>query len=242
MCITIKNDSVCLGNSQVIEMECFPGLYELFLGYKTGKDTAEIERKGAALLSLLLKDNSSNETRIKFTNEFVQKVFLWGGPTGNIIKWQVYNRRGNKTEAEDKVKEVVTNLAGFLRDAKLKSAFNEEFSNALNEALKEVTSIYGLGISYGSKILRMLLPEKAGAYDSILRKKFPSYLKSSYAEFCGDCKEVAVALEKREIKNKSTHRKNGEWFVADVEAAIYHHFIRIILSEKAKAKAETKYA
>ena len=237
MCITIKNGSVCLGNSHVINMKRFTKLYEGFVGKGTGKDTAKIEEEGT---SLLLKDNLSDEKRIKSTNEFARRVFRWGGPTGNIVHWMVYHKRGNKNEAEDKVKEVVTNLAELLRDAKLKSAFDEEFSNALNEALKEVTSIYGLDISYGSKILRMLLPEKAGAYDCILQEKFPLYLKSGYAKFCGDCKEVAVALEKRDIKNKSIHRKNEEWFVADVEAAIFHYFE--CEKNKIKAKAETKYA
>ncbi len=232
MCITIKNGSVCLGNSHVINMKRFTKLYEGFVGKGTGKDTAKIEEEGT---SLLLKDNLSDEKRIKSTNEFARRVFRWGGPTGNIVHWMVYHKRGNKNEAEDKVKEVVTNLAELLRDAKLKSAFDEELSNALNEALKEVTSIYGLGISYGSKILRMLLPEKAGAYDSILRKKLPAYRGiEGYVEFCDACQKVADALKNRGIKS---HRKNDEWFVADVEAAIYHYIEPIY-----RAETKTKYA
>ncbi len=208
MRIEINNDSVCLGNDRVINMQEFTELYESFVGYRTGKDTAEIEEEGKSLLKGDLDLSKANQI-----NAFVSRVIIWGEENRRgIIHRRVFpsDKQGeDKAEHEAEVAKIVTESAIFLRNGDLKSAIDR------------IKDVYGFCFSYGSKVLRMLSPEKAGAYDSILSEKFPAYRGiEGYVEFCDACQKVADALKERDIKS---HRKNDEWYVADVEATIYHY-------------------
>ncbi len=225
MRIEINNDSVCLGNGRVIEMEDFPEYYKGFLNEDTGSTTANVEKVGADIL----KDGLDN---VECVNKFVLSVFKWGGKTGNRVRGLVYPQKNksekDKADNEIKVAQIVAEAARILKDNDLELALK------LNGALKKIRFVDGLCVSYGSKILRMLLPQQAGAYDSILQTMLSSYYKSGgYAEFCADCKKVAGELKKSDIK--SHHRENGEWFVADVEAVIFH-YLRPIYRDEAKIK------
>ncbi len=200
MRIEINNDSVCLGNGHVIKMEDFPGLYREFCDAekKAGTiSTADTEKAGVDIL----KDGLDN---VECANIFVRKVFEWGGITGKKVGGNLYKHQTEKTVAK-----VVAESARILQNGDLESA------------IKKITSIKYLGISYGSKILRMLSPQQAGVYDSILYKNFSYRETDGYVEFCDDCKTVADELKKLGIKS---HRENREWFVADVEAVIFHFF------------------
>ncbi len=216
MRITINNDSVCLGNDHVIKMEGFPDIYREFCEYAITNEkisTAEVEEEGADILKNGLDD-------VQRVNDFVRSVFKWGGKTGDRVCGLVYPQK-NKSE-EDKATDEIKVAQIFARAARVLNDNDLELALKLNKALKKIICINGLHISYGSKILRMLLPQQAGAYDSILQTVLSSYYKSSgYAEFCADCKKVAGELKKSDIK--SPHRENGEWYVADVEAVIYHY-------------------
>ncbi len=198
MRITTNNDSVCIS---FINMQDFAKLYDEYQSYVktgTGKSTTDVENEGASLL----KDGLDDVQRI---NEFVRNVFVWGGTTGNRVRGLVY-----KYQTEEEVAKVVAESARMLQKGDLESAIDE------------ITSIKGLHISFGSKVLRMLSPQQAGVYDSIMAAEFSYPLEADgYVEFCADCKAVADELKKRGIK--SNHRENGEWFVADVEAVIFYN-------------------
>ncbi len=221
---------VCVGNDSVIIMKNFPELYLEFCEYaktEASISTADAESEGADVLKHI--KNGLHDP--KLINAFVNNVINWGGKTRGLVRMQVYpkkNKSGQESEqyqAKNKIKvaKIVANSAKFLLCNNLKSAIN-------NIALIKTNSVKGLDMSYGSKILRMLLPEDAGAYDKILRNNlsYPFNAKG-YVEFCSACKDVANELKKLGIKSPhdeidaSNSRKNGEWYVADVEAVIYHY-------------------
>ncbi len=201
MRIEIKDNSVCLGDGHVIKMEEFPGLYLEFCDAekKAGTiSTADAEKAGVDIL----KDGLDDVQRV---NDFVRSVFKWGGKTGNRVHGLVY-----KYQTEEEVAKVVAKSARLLQSGDLESAIDE------------ITSIKGLHISFGSKVLRMLSPQQAGVYDSVIAAQFSYPLEADgYVEFCRDCQKVADELKKLDIKS---HRENREWFVADVEAVIFHFF------------------
>ncbi len=209
MRIEIKDNSVCLGNGHVIEMEDFPKYYRCFVK-ANGSTTADVESLGASLVKGGLGD-------VKRTKDFVWEVCRWGGSTGYRIRGNLCKHQRNGAFTKKRFANVVADSARMLQNGDLESAINK------------ITDIKGLRISYGSKILRMLLPQQAGAYDGILQTMLSSYIKSGYAEFCADCKMVANELNTRGIESPHAKlkikgpRKNGEWFVADVEAVIFHY-------------------
>jgi hypothetical protein len=66
-----------------------------------------------------------------------------------------------------------------------------------------------------------LRPEVAPVFDSLLREALPySFDPEGYALFGRDCGILAEALTARGVPN-AFQRDDGEWFVADVEAALY---------------------
>ncbi len=210
MRIKIKNSSVYFGKNRSIKMKSFPKYYEGFLNKDTGYTTANVEILGASLVKGGLGD-------VKLTNEFVWEVCRWGGPTGYRVHGNLcrYQREGAFTKK--RFANVVADSARMLQNGDLESAINK------------ITDIKGLRISYGSKILRMLLPQKVGVYDKILKDNLSYPLNANgYVEFCADCKMVANELNTRGIESPHAKlkikgpRKKGEWFVADVEAVIFH--------------------
>ncbi len=220
-----SSDKDCM---YLINMQDFPDLYSEFCKYVITKDkisTAEVEEEGRRLLPLLkngLDDaKHANKEIIDDINNFVRSIFKWGGITGQRVGGNVYLKDQSEeenTKIEAAIAEVVAESARILQRKNLDLAF------------EEIQTFKGFGTSYGSKILRMLLPQHAGAYDDkILKNNFPSYIESGYAEFCADCQKVVDDLKKLGIKSPhdeidaSNPRKNGEWYVADVEAVIYHY-------------------
>ena len=176
----------------------FPRTYKRF--HDDAPATTVLEREGADLTASGFDD-------VVRVNEFVRGVFKWGGRTGNRVRGQVY-----KHQTEDEVAAAVGRAAKCLREGKLKPA------------LCAMIAVRGLHISYGSKILRMLAPEQAGVYDSLLANFFSYPLdESGYAEFCQDCGKVAAALQALKIKHPL--RKGGAWLIADVEAVIFGKLI-----------------
>ncbi len=197
MRIEIKDNSVCLGDGHVIKMEEFPNGYCKYLACETEKtvmSTADAEKAGADIL----KGDLGDANKI---NDFVSVVIRWGEGNRGIVHGMVFPLDT----------KIVAESAIFLQSGNLKSAIDR------------IKDVHGFCISYGSKVLRMLSPEKAGAYDKILRRKLPAYRGiEGYVEFCDACQKVVGELKKSDIK--SPHRKNGEWYVADVEAVIYYYF------------------
>ena len=182
-----------------IELSAFPRYYREFhqsVKVGTGTGTTALERKGQTLL----KNKFANVERV---NDFVREVMKWGGRTGNRVRGNLY-----KNHTEEEIAEIIAQTSLLLGAGDLRAA------------ITTIISLKGLHISYGSKILRMMSPQQAGVYDSILAG-FLSYPLDAegYVNFCADCQLVAERLKKRTIKHPL--RKDGGWFVADVEAVIF---------------------
>ncbi len=227
-CVYKSDDS---GRIYLINMQDFPGIYREFCEDTTMSEdinTADVEEEGRRLLPLLKNGSDdakhTNKEIITDINNFVRSIFKWGGKSGQRVSGKVYPKNKSEeenTKIEATVAKVVAESASLLQGENLD----------LDLARQKIQDSRGFGPSYSSKVVRMLLPEKAGAYDEILEKEFSSYKEyGSYSKFCGDCQKIADDLKKLDIKS---HRENGEWFVADVEAVIYH-YIKPIYKAKIK--------
>jgi len=198
----IKNDVIRFSNglSLKTKLSDFPKVYKKRIDSiekGTGMDTMEVEKKGAALMKTDMKD-------VKHVIDFVNNhVFKWGGSSGNRVRGIL-----NKNQSKAKIAKVVRESAGYLHKKDIEGA------------ISHIISLTGLSISFGSKILRMLSPRQVAVLDSVLNKCLPYNLKvKDFVAFCHDCQMVARILKKQDIKNPN--RKNGNWFIADVEMVIF---------------------
>ena len=119
------------------------------------------------------------------------------------------------------------NVRGRLQRDNTEYAVIEKTKNAIKnldnptKALKCICSIKRLGLTYGSKTLRCMCPQKYGALDSkIINGIDPKYLPSrnnydKYANFIDLCKQI------RDKIVETGPRQNKQWFIADIEVALF---------------------
>lgn len=93
--------------------------------------------------------------------------------------------------------------------------------NDPNQALMEVQRLYGLGrVSFASKHIRMLAPDKAVVLDSVISERLAYPLDATgYRSFLNDCILIRNDLNAAGAVNPVD--LHGLWRVADVEMAIY---------------------
>jgi hypothetical protein len=119
------------------------------------------------------------------------------------------------------------NIRGRMQGANIENDVIENTKNAIKnldnptKALKYICSIKYWGLTYGSKTLRCMCPQKYGALDSVVINGIdPKYLPSrnnydKYADFihlCGQIRDKVIQPGRRE---------NGQWFIADIEMALF---------------------
>ena len=208
--IEIDSNIVRFGKGGYISLDDFPNRFsatinafdkEKCIRKNSNYRTFSVEKEGARLAKNKFADK-------KATSLFIDNVLGWGGSYGNLIRAKIkhFKSRG-------RIIKSIPVAARFLNEG--------EFQKAINKII--LPKPCGLDVSFGSKILRMLNPEKVGVYDSVLYEHLPyPYTIPGWDEFCRDCKAVAEELERRGIKNPE--RKNGKWFVADVEVVIFGHY------------------
>ena len=215
--LQLSGDSVSVGGGEKkasVRLSDFSGLYQQFSDYISGGSTHRLEKHGAKVMSGAFRTDGE-------IDEFVYAVVEWGGG------WRVYGslprRNGGAAAAKKNVARAVRNAVGHLQSSEIASAIGE------------LRAVKGLGMSYASKILRMLAPDKAVTFDSWLEYAFGGRLgNDGYQKWCGDCAEVARVLERKKIKN--TARANGKWKAADIEAVIFAEVRRIGRSASTSAK------
>jgi len=101
----------------------------------------------------------------------------------------------------------------------LRQAHHKTQNGNLKAALEIMLTLNGLGVSFASKHLKFLDPERHVVLDSIIRKRlgYPD-TSEGYYEFVSDCKDV-LSL----VQGKGILRCDGKPFrIADVEMAIYN--------------------
>ena len=207
--IEIDSNIVRFGKDGYISLDDFPNRFSAAVKKfdDSVKDanchTRRLEQEGARLDKNKFRDKAE-------VSQFLDRVIRWGGSMGNKIFWMIEEHKSRPAIVEN-----IPRAAELLH------------KGALSAALEIITEPKGLGISFGSKILRMLNPEKVGVYDKVLAEglansKSAAPSISRWINFCDDCATVAAELKKRGIKNPE--RKNGKWFVADVEVVIFGHY------------------
>lgn len=135
---------------------------------------------------------------------FIRAVCVWGGYAG--ISGRV--RKRNQAEV----------IRARLLAAK---AAIERQEPDLQLAIREVRALDGLGLSFASKHLRMLWPRHCPVLDSVLHDKLDYPMNSTgYWQLAKDCRTVAALLEREGVTNPARDNR-PEWYVADVEAAIF---------------------
>ena len=203
--------SVGVGDRKVrVRLLDFPVLYKKFSDCVSDGSTHRVEKHGAKVMKQVLWADGK-------IDKFVRCVCLWGGDLwggmccvyGNLVKLN-----GGPIVAKKIIARAVRGAVGYLQLSQMESAIGE------------LRSVNGLGkksgtLSYASKILRMLAPDRAVTFDSHLEYVFEGRLDNvGYQKWCADCAKLACVLEQKKIKN--TARANQiKWKAADIEAVIF---------------------
>lgn len=162
---------------------------------------------------LWLRENS----RIKNTASkyLIQEMIEWGGSQNGVL--QKFNDGSGEANLLELVQQVIVNL--------------DEPEAAISSALK----FPGLGLTYASKLLRFMEPEKYGALDSrirnallknnLLSKINDGSIKSmtnGYLEFLGLLKGLARDLERQKIVKPICNLSNSSsWNASQIEMALF---------------------
>ena len=179
-----------------IRLDAFPTLrkdhFEADLKRRVELRTATVERLGRAYVK--------NDFPVERTAEFVRSVCSWGNRAGTAELVITSNDLSDVSQ-------------------KLRKGHARLLRGNYAEAIEAVTSIKGLGISFGSKHLRMMAPSRAVVLDSVISERlgYPREV-DSYIEFLKDCIFIKEKLLERRIypfPNRQT------WRVSEVEMAIY---------------------
>ena len=153
--------------------------------------TGEIEKLGANYVT--------TDFPVVKTEEFVRQVCHWGnydGVAGKVLQ---------------------NNELGFVADR------FREATRALDDgnpaaAIAAVTEITGLAVSFGSKHLKFLNPDRAVVLDRIISERL-GYRRTAadYAEIVAECVTIRDLLNEAGIDRPP----EGAWRVSDVEMAIF---------------------
>jgi hypothetical protein len=102
----------------------------------------------------------------------------------------------------------------------LQYAHDQSLLNNHADAIDAVSGFRGVGISFGSKFLRFLCPDRAVVLDKNIRQRCGyDETNNDYAQFVHDCSLV------RDNFNAAGFRRDGvrPWRCCDVEMAIYKY-------------------
>ena len=144
----------------------------------------------------------SSEYSEEMSRAFVEAVCKWGnyeGVAGKVL-------RGNPLP---KVAEALGIADRYLA------------SDRPVQALEAIMTLFGLGqVSFASKHIRMLAPDKAVVLDSVIRKHL-GYANNlaGYGSFLADCTAIRGGLNEKRALNPIN--LGSPWRLCDVEMAIY---------------------
>ena len=193
MIIKYNAKSISVGGETICFRD-FPALYGKFLG-ATG-NTPDIECEGAKLMNL----HRFGDRRAYC---FVLSILAWGGSRGAQIRGNLSRYYGSETKIQSGLAQAVRDTVHSLK------------TGSCADAIQTITGHKGFQTPFGSKVLRMLAPERAVVYDNVLNRKMKlGWGRFAYGEFCDSCVLLAGELNKRKIGAR-------RWKAADVEAVIY---------------------
>jgi len=173
----------------------FTDLFRAFI--REEPRTIAIEEMGRAIRETQFADQQE-------VDNFVKKVCRWGG----------YPPIAARVLQNNTPEQITT-------------AFRNATARLTNQnpdvgcALEEIDTLDGLDVSFASKHLRLLFPERCPVLDSIISNRM-FYKKSleEYRRFASHCAMIAATLTQEHIENPVGQRQ-GWWYTADVEASLY---------------------
>lgn len=183
-------------NLKLVRLEMDLSSFPEFLARGIGKDgrLARVEAKAVEL--------AANKFAPNRCLEFVMEVCIWGGDP----------RRAGKVQKFNTADEVSTAL---------KNAFKASKEDRVVDALAAVLSIKGLAVSFGSKHLKFLDPDRNVVLDSVISERlgYPRNMKG-YSDWLATCHEFLELVRSAGVPYPGVGT-NG-WRVSDVEMAIFN--------------------
>ena len=195
-------------------------------------DTLQVEARGTELLEEIAFGSASNAIAV----DFFGKVCDWGGNQHNV-KEKVLSQLDSRSilhqieRALVSLSGVTTQSSRTLRDA------------GLETAASSMMELDGLGISYGTKVLRMLRPDLCGVMDSTVqmfgdfasttglsKQESEKISQANFSWYSHQCLQIAGFVNTASI---SPPTGANEWRVGDVDAVIFTaHMLGLTQSEK----------
>ncbi len=179
----------------IIPLHCYPCFHACHLNHVP--TTHAVEALGAGLLA------TGPAARGPMLPHFIQQVCYWGGGRGPSIAANVLSAANNLPATRLAiVNAAIGNLA---------------VGNILG-AINQIVSLHGLGISFGSKQLRMLRPDLCGVLDALVCLNC-GYRNSpaDYVTYCSDCSAKAAALNASGILTSTGQL----WNAGSVDMAVF---------------------
>jgi len=138
------------------------------------------------------------------TGDFVREVSQWARYAG-MGQRIVTQNRGKLTKAFREANDLLSR-------------------NDVIGALKRLNELRQLGgVSFASKHLRFLAPDRAVVLDSVLERGLGYAMNAAgYRRFLDHCHELAAQLDACGVNDPCRH--DGKWLIADVEGALFMHF------------------
>ena len=217
-----KDRSVCH-----IPLAEFPQKYIDYVGDM--KDTICLERRGARIMAKCHDSKSVYPRQFPYeVKNFIREILLWAFDAG-FFKFRYDGAKGiyplHTVEEAESVADKIHKAAVALQGKDLKTATKLAVQTLDNS---QGTGVQGMQLSIASKVLRMMSPEKAGAFDEkhLQEKLLYSDDSDGYAHFCLDCNKVAEELNQRGHKHEPpivVMRGDDKWRAADVESVVFNH-------------------
>lgn len=145
----------------------------------------------------------------------LKEMIEWGGSQGGVL--QKFNDRSGEVNLFELVQNIIANL------------------DSSKEAITSSLSLPGLGLTYASKFLRFMKPEKYGALDSrirsallkhnLLTKIYDGNLNSmveGFLEFQTLLNQLKNKLENQQVKKPACSlTQTGYWRISEIEMALF---------------------
>ena len=160
-----------------------------------------------------LRDNSENKKTA--SRYLVQEMIEWGGSQNGVL--QKFNDGCGEVNLYQLIQNTIINL------------------DEPNKAIEGALSLPGLGLTYASKLLRFMKPEKYGALDSRIRGALlqqnllprihdgnTNSMVQGYVNFLGILNELQSQLEEQKInKPDCSLSRGGNWKPSEIEMALF---------------------
>jgi len=186
------------GSINIIRLSMTPEEFPEYLakGINADPTTQNVEQEARNLID--------NDFRDDLTEAFVKSVCRWGNYAGVAGKVLKHNKLG-----------VVSKT--------LRTALNQTEAHDVQLALRTTLSIRGLAVSFASKHLKFLNPERHVVLDSIISENlgYPRDTNGDgYVMFVADCAQALKIIKDKSIPYPASAPAK-EWRIADIEMAIF---------------------